>query len=80
MRHFHAQFQPHQPAALQGGLHHFGWRAGAWSLAGVYSGLGHNNNGWCGEGEIKFYIDGDKEWLTICGTGTLTDYFWFVQP
>jgi len=22
---------------------------------------GVNNNGWWGEGEIKFYIDGDKE-------------------
>lgn len=27
-----------------------------------------------GEGEIKFYIDGDKEYPTICGTGT-EDYF-----
>lgn len=30
--------------------------------------------GWWGEGEIKFYIDGDKEYPTICGTGT-EDYF-----
>jgi hypothetical protein len=29
---------------------------------------------WWGEGEIKFYMDGDKEWPTICGTGT-EDYF-----
>ncbi len=35
---------------------------------------GVNNNGWWGEGEIKFYIDGDKEFPTICGTGT-EDYF-----
>ena len=26
--------------------------------------------GWWGEGEIKFYLDGDREWPTICGTGT----------
>jgi hypothetical protein len=32
------------------------------------------SNGWWGEGEIKFYIDGDKEYPTICGTG-LEDYF-----
>lgn len=32
--------------------------------------------GWFGEGEIKFYIDGDKEFPTICGTGT-EDYFCF---
>ncbi|MDI6828375.1 MAG: DUF2961 domain-containing protein, partial [Armatimonadota bacterium] len=31
-------------------------------------------NGWWGEGEIKFYIDGDKDNPTICGTGT-EDYF-----
>ena len=31
-------------------------------------------NGWWGEGEIKFFIDGDKEYPTICGTGT-EDYF-----
>lgn len=30
--------------------------------------------GWWGEGEIKFYIDGDSEFPTICGTGT-EDYF-----
>lgn len=32
------------------------------------------SNGWWGEGEIKFFIDGDKEDPTICGTGT-EDYF-----
>ena len=31
-------------------------------------------NGWWGEGEIKFYLDGDREQPTICGTGT-EDYF-----
>jgi hypothetical protein len=29
---------------------------------------------WFGEGEIKFYLDGDEEFPTICGTGT-EDYF-----
>lgn len=29
---------------------------------------------WWGEGEVKFYIDGDQEYPTICGTGT-EDYF-----
>ncbi|GIV16501.1 MAG: hypothetical protein KatS3mg022_1936 [Armatimonadota bacterium] len=32
------------------------------------------SNGWWGEGEIKFYMDGDAEYPTICGTGT-EDYF-----
>ena len=31
-------------------------------------------NGWWGEGEIKFFIDADREYPTICGTGT-EDYF-----
>ena len=30
--------------------------------------------GWWGEGEIKFFLDGDDEFPTICGTGT-EDYF-----
>ncbi len=32
------------------------------------------SNGWWGEGEVKFFIDEDKEYPTICGTGT-EDYF-----
>ena len=35
---------------------------------------GVNNTGWWGEGEIKFFMDGDDEFPTICGTGT-EDYF-----
>lgn len=41
---------------------------------GTYLAWGVNNNGWWGEGEIKFYMDGDQEFPTICGTGT-EDYF-----
>ena len=32
------------------------------------------SDGWFGEGEVKFYIDGDNQFPTICGTGT-EDYF-----
>lgn len=32
------------------------------------------NSGWWGEGEVKFYIDGDEEYPTICDNGT-EDYF-----
>jgi hypothetical protein len=32
------------------------------------------SDGWWGEGEMKFFIDGDNEFPTICGTGT-EDYF-----
>jgi hypothetical protein len=41
---------------------------------GTYLAWGVNNNGWWGEGEIKFFMDGDDEFPTICGTGT-EDYF-----
>ena len=32
------------------------------------------SDGWWGEGEVKFFIDGDAEYPAICGTGT-EDYF-----
>lgn len=41
---------------------------------GTYIAWGVNNNNWWGEGEIKFYVDGDEAFPTICGTGT-EDYF-----
>ena len=43
-------------------------------FVGTYLAWGVNNNGWWGEGEIKFFTDGDKKFPTICGTGT-EDYF-----
>ncbi len=47
---------------------------GKGQYVGVYMAWGVNNNGWWGEGEIKFFMDGDKQFPTICGTGT-EDYF-----
>ena len=41
---------------------------------GTYIALTTLERYWWGEGEIKFYIDGDKDYPTICGTGT-EDYF-----
>lgn len=41
---------------------------------GTYLAWTQLSNGWWGEGEIKFFMDGDKEYPTICGTGT-EDYF-----
>src|ERR671917_1232272 len=41
---------------------------------GTYLAWGVNNTGWWGEGEIKFFLDGDGDFPTICGTGT-EDYF-----
>jgi len=43
-------------------------------FTGVYLAWAVLNNNWWGEGEVKFYLDGDTEFPTICGTGT-EDYF-----
>jgi hypothetical protein len=39
---------------------------------GAHVGIfGHpQNDGWWGEGEVKVYLDGDREWPTLVGTGT----------
>ena len=71
---FHAQFRRTNPLPYKGvytildGVH------GQGHFVGTYLAWGVNNNGWWGEGEIKFYMDGDTEFPTICGTGT-EDYF-----
>ena len=41
---------------------------------GTYMSWAPKNSGWWGEGEIKFYLDDDRDHPTICGTGT-EDYF-----
>lgn len=41
---------------------------------GTYIAWEVHENGWWGEGEIKFFMDGDKQFPTIIGTGT-EDYF-----
>ena len=47
---------------------------GRGQYVGTYMTRGVNTTGWWGEGEIKFFMDGDEEFPTICGTGT-EDYF-----
>jgi len=42
--------------------------------AGTFLAWTQLSDGWFGEGEIKFYMDGDTDFPTICGTGT-EDYF-----
>jgi hypothetical protein len=41
---------------------------------GTYMAYEVHENGWWGEGEIKFFMDGDTDFATIVGTGT-EDYF-----
>ena len=47
---------------------------GRGQYVGTYLALTALERYWYGEGEIKFYLDGDREYPTICGTGT-EDYF-----
>ena len=47
---------------------------GTGQYVGSYLAWGVNSRGWWGEGEIKYYLDDDREFPTICGTGT-EDYF-----
>jgi len=47
---------------------------GQGQYVGTFIAWSQMSNGWWGEGEVKFFIDGDKEYPTYCGTGT-EDYF-----
>ena len=47
---------------------------GAGRYVGTFLAWAQLSDGWFGEGEVKFYLDGDRESPTICGTGT-EDYF-----
>jgi Protein of unknown function (DUF2961) len=71
---FHAQFRRVNPLPYQGVVTLLDSVRGKGQYVGTYLAWGVHNNGWWGEGEIKFYMDGDTEWPTICGTGT-EDYF-----
>jgi len=71
---FHAQFRRQNPVPYKEVYTIVDNIRGKGQYVGTYMAWGVNNNGWWGEGEIKFYMDGDSEFPTICGTGT-EDYF-----
>ena len=71
---FHAQFRRTNPLPYKEVYTILDGVRGQGQFVGTYMAWGVNNTGWWGEGEIKFYIDGDGEFPTICGTGT-EDYF-----
>ena len=71
---FHAQFRRQNPLPYEDVYTIVDGIEGWGHYVGTYMAWGSNNNGWWGEGEIKFFIDGDEEFPTICGTGT-EDYF-----
>lgn len=71
---FHAQFRRVNPLPYKSDYVILDGVKGKGQYVGTYMAWGVNSNGWWGEGEIKFFLDGDKEFPTICGTGT-EDYF-----
>lgn len=71
---FHAQWRRSNPLPFQQVHTLLDGVKGNGHFVGTYMAWGANNSGWWGEGEIKFYLDGDAEYPTICGTGT-EDYF-----
>lgn len=80
---FHAQWRRSNPVRYKDVHVLLDGVRGKGHYVGTYLAWQVNNNGWWGEGEIKFYMDGDQDYPTICGTGT-EDYFggaWnFEQP
>ena len=71
---FHAQFRRSNPLKYMDVHTVLDGVSGKGHYVGTYMLWGSNNSGWWGEGEMKFYLDGDEEFPTICGTGT-EDYF-----
>lgn len=71
---FHAQFRRVNPLPYKGVYTILDGVKGKGKYVGTYMAWGVHNRGWWGEGEIKFYLDGDQAYPTICGTGT-EDYF-----
>ena len=70
---FHAQYRRSNPA--ENSVHTIlDGVKGKGQYVGTYMAVSVKNNGWWGEGEIKFYLDGDTKFPTINGTGT-EDYF-----
>jgi hypothetical protein len=74
MAYFHAQWRRSNPLPYQTIHTLLEGVSGQGHYVGTYLAWGVNNSGWWGEGELKFYMDGDADWPTICGTGT-EDYF-----
>ncbi len=71
---FHAQFRRVNPLPYKEVYTILDGVTGRGHYVGTVMGVGVSSNRWWGEGEIKFYMDGDAAFPTIVGTGT-EDYF-----
>ena len=69
----HAQFRRDNP--VRNGIYTvLDTVRGKGQYVGTYFFMTVNCDDWWGEGEFKFYLDGDRDYPSICGTG-LEDYF-----
>lgn len=71
---FHASFRRSNPLPYKTDHTILDGIQGQGQFVGTYMAWGSNTTGWWGEGEVKMFIDDDRDFPTICGTGT-EDYF-----
>ncbi|MEX0322405.1 MAG: glycoside hydrolase family 172 protein [Puniceicoccaceae bacterium] len=71
---FHAQYRQQRPVPEAEVYTIVDGIRGKGQYVGTYLARAAFDPGWFGEGEVKFYIDGDSEYPTINGTGE-EDYF-----
>lgn len=71
---FHAQFRRENPVGPSSVYTILDGVKGQGQYVGTYLAWSPHGGGWWGEGEVKFYLDGDRDGPTICGTGA-EDYF-----
>jgi hypothetical protein len=71
---FHANWRRENPTKYERDYLMIDGIKGQGHFVGTFMSWQQNSAGWWGEGEIKMFIDGDKKFPTICGTGT-EDYF-----
>lgn len=74
MAYFHAQWRREAITTLTKDYVIVDGIEGKGQYIGTFIALGALERYWWGEGEMKFYIDDDDDFPTICGTG-LEDYF-----
>ena len=74
LSYFHAQWRREKITELKKDYTILDGVKGKGHYVGTYLALSALERYWWGEGELKIYLDGDKDYPTICGTGT-EDYF-----
>ncbi|MGQ9779511.1 MAG: glycoside hydrolase family 172 protein [Bacillota bacterium] len=67
---FHAQWRRENPTTPGRDYIILDGVCGRGHYVGTYLAWAALSRCWWGEGEIKFYLDGDQDFPTICGTGT----------